>query len=136
MDQDQTDKLVSYWLTTSRHDYGTMQSLFKARRYSDCLFYGHIVLEKSLKALVAQETKQSAPYTHDLLVLHRLLKDVEFNEEDLRLLDDVNHFNIRARYPDFKLRFYKLCTSTYTRPYYAKIRGLYKKLCQRIRLKK
>lgn len=136
MDQQQTDKLVTYWLTTAQHDYKTMESLFKSRRYSDCLFYGHIVLEKLLKALVVKATKQSAPYTHDLLVLSRQIEDIAWTEDEVRLLDDVNRFNIRTRYPDFKLKFYKLCKASYTKPYYIKIKDLHKKLCQKLRQKK
>ena len=43
--------LVNYWLKTAEHDYDTMIGLFKIRRYSDCLFFGHIILEKVLKAI-------------------------------------------------------------------------------------
>ena len=45
-------KAVKYWRATAGHDYETMLALFQAKRYSDSLFYGHIVLEKILKARV------------------------------------------------------------------------------------
>jgi len=37
------------------------------------------------------------------------LAKVEFNEDTLEFLDAVNTFNLSTRYPDEKLRFYKLC---------------------------
>jgi len=127
-------ELVDYWLKTAEHDYKTMLSLFKSRRYSDCLFYGHIVLEKTLKAFVVRETKQHAPFSHDLLVLYRMLRSVNISEDELNILDDVNRFNIRSRYPDFK--FYKQCTAGYTKKYLEKIKKLYNKLCQQLRQSK
>lgn len=38
--------LIKYWFDTAKYDYETMLSLFKSKRYSDSLFYGHLVLEK------------------------------------------------------------------------------------------
>lgn len=51
-----------------------MIGLFKIKRYSDSLFFGHIVLEKILKALVVQKTKNQAPYSHDLIRLQETVK--------------------------------------------------------------
>ena len=126
-------ELVRYWVKTAAHDFGTMQSLFRSKRYSDCLFFGHITLEEILKALVVREIKEQVQFTHDLLVLYKKIKNVELTEAEIDLLDEVNSFNIRARYPDYKLRFYKQCTAAYTLPYYKKIGRLYKKLCQKIK---
>lgn len=129
-------ELIKYWIEIANHDYQTALSLFKSKRYSDCLFYGHIVLEKTLKAHVVNETNQQAPFSHDLLVLYKILKRLKLSKEEIDLLNDVNHFNIRARYPDVKLRFYKQCTPQYTRQYFYKIEMLYKKLCQLMKQRK
>lgn len=128
-----TREVVKYWLKTSAHDYKTMRSLFKAKRYSDCLFFGHITLEKVLKALVVQTVGAQAPFTHDLLALYKKLTSITLTAAEIDLLDEVNRFNIRARYPDYKLQFYKQCTSAYTTPYFKSIGRLYKKLCQKIK---
>jgi HEPN domain-containing protein len=42
----QVKKIVDYWRKTAEHDYKTMLCLFKGKRYSDALFFGHIILEK------------------------------------------------------------------------------------------
>lgn len=127
-----TDQLVQYWLTVAKHDYKTMLVLYQAKRYSDCLFFGHLTLEKILKALVVFKNKDQAPYTHDLLRLATSLKNIKLTGEETNLLDDVNRFNIRTRYPDYRLKFYKICTPDYTKDYLTKIKKLFKKLCQKL----
>ncbi len=135
MNKNEVQKIVKYWQATAAHDYKTMISLFESKRYSDSLFFGHIILEKILKGLVVKNTKEQAPYSHDLVRLQRL-SGIELPEEQLDLLDRVNDFNLRARYPEYKLQFYKLCTKKYTKNYFDKIDLLYKKLCQELKRKK
>lgn len=128
-------EIVEYWLKTAKHDYDTMQGLFKIKRYSDALFYGHIVLEKLLKAHVVQVTQKQAPYTHDLVRLQDYAK-LSLSEKELDLLDLVNDFNIRTRYPEYKLEFYRRCTRKYAENHLTQIVSLYKKLCQKLKQKK
>lgn len=49
--------------------------------------------------------------------------------EEIELLGQVNDFNIRARYPDYKLKFYKKATKDYTIKYLSLIKNLFQKLC-------
>lgn len=128
-------KLVKYWQETAAHDYDTMTSLVKSKRYDSSLLFGHMTLEKMLKALVVNETKKHAEYTHNLI---RLMKtsEISLNEQEINLLNNVNGFNLEARYPEQKLEFYKLCTKEYTEKYIEKINKLYKKLCQKLKPKK
>lgn len=128
-------KIVNYWKATAKHDYETMLGLFKIKRYSDALFYGHIVLEKILKAHVVYETKKEAPRIHDLVRLQELAR-VKMSKEQIDLLNEINDFNIRSRYPEYRLRFYKQCTEEYAENYLKKIKKLYQELCQRKQLKK
>lgn len=128
-------ELIAYWRATAEHDYETMLGLFKIKRYSDCLFYGHIVLEKVLKGLVVRETKEQAPYVHNLLRLSEIAC-LELTDDQIDLLDKVNIFNLRCRYPEDRLQFYKLCTKEYTENYFKKIVKLYKKLCHYLAQKK
>ena len=127
-----TKEIIEYWIKTARHDYKTMQSLFESKRYSDSLFYGHIVLEKVLKALVIQKTKEHAKPIHNLLILLQKT-DVKLEKDDLEFLTEINKFNIKTRYPDYKLLFYKTCNLKYTESRLKKIKFLYKKLCQQIK---
>ena len=129
MTQNNIKKAVDCWLKTANHDYDTMKALFETKRYSDSLFFGHIILEKVLKGLVVMYTKESAPYVHNLVKLHDIAK-LNLSKQEIDLLYEVNEFNIRSRYPEEKLKFYKMCTKQYTKDYLIKIDKLYQKLCQ------
>ena len=118
---------ITYWRKTAAHDYDTMEGLFTIKRYSDSLFFGHIVLEKVLKAHVVKKTKRQAPYTHDLILLAEIIQLPFLKNSEL--LADVNQFNTRARYPDQKFEFYKKCTKNYAENYLKKIKHSYKQLC-------
>jgi HEPN domain-containing protein len=130
----QTKELIEYWRKLAERDFETMETLFRTKHYSDSLFYSHIVLEKILKALVVKHTKQQADYTHNLL---KLAQDasVDVSKENQDLLDAVNDFNMRTRYPDIKLAFYKKCTKAYTEKYLSQIKTLYKSLCLKLKEK-
>ncbi|MCK5123060.1 MAG: HEPN domain-containing protein [Candidatus Pacebacteria bacterium] len=88
-----------------------------------------------LKGLVVEKTKEQALYTHDLIKLAEI-SECDLSKDELKLLNVVNKFNIRARYPEHKLKFYKQCDKEYTKKYFDKIVKLYKKLCQILKQKK
>ena len=46
----QRDELVQYWMETADRDHVTMQHLYESGDYNWCLFIGHLVIEKLLKA--------------------------------------------------------------------------------------
>ena len=135
MEKINVKKVVEYWSKTAEGDYETMLYLFKGKRYLYSLFLGHIILEKILKALVTQETKKQAEYTHDLARLRKAAK-IDLSQDQVNLLYEVNEFNIRSRYPDVKLRFHKRCDKEYTENYLKKIKKLYKELCLMLERKK
>ena len=135
MEKINTKKVIEYWRKTAEHDYEVMLYLFKGKKYPESLFFGHIVLEKILKGLVARETKKQAPYIHDLIRLREIAR-LELSQDEIKFLNKVNDFNIRARYPEYKLRFYKQCDRKYAKNYLDEIIKLYKKLCQELKQKK
>ncbi len=132
MKKEDIEKLIEYWLAMAERDYKTMLGLFKIKRYPESLFFGHIVLEKILKALVVQETKNEAPKTHDLVRLAEIA-ELKLPDEILEYLKIVNRFNMRTRYPDTKLEFHKCCDLKYTKDNVEKIKKIYKELCQKIK---
>jgi len=131
MNNSDVKKIVNYWEKSAEHDIKTMDALFVKKRYSDSLFFGHIVLEKILKANVVKKTREQAPYTHNLVFLKELVQ-LELEKKEVDLLDKINQFNIRARYPDLKFAFYKKCNKKFTEFYLKEIKKLYKKICQAI----
>lgn len=128
----QIQKLIKYWSETAEDNHKTMFSLYRSKRYSACLFFGHLVLEKALKVLVIQQTKDFPPKIHNLLRLAEL-GTVKLTEEQSDLLAEVNEFNLEARYPEVKYQFYKKCTKTFVDRYYGKIKMLYHFLCQQMK---
>lgn len=53
--------IMNYWLESSDEDYDTMIYMKKGKRNTWCLFLGHLLIEKLLKALYAKNNR-SAPY--------------------------------------------------------------------------
>ena len=86
LSKERVEKLIEYWYKTAEHDYKTMLSLYRTKRYSDSLFFGHIILEKVLKGLVVKESKRQAPYIHDLIRLSEISRIKLIKKELMRLI--------------------------------------------------
>ena len=96
---------IKYWLDGAEHDWDAAKSLFSSGKYDWCLFIGHLVLEKTLKALFIQDNNnQLPPKTHNLVKLARHT-NINMTEEQEIFLDEVNDFNLEARYPQYKSEF-------------------------------
>jgi len=109
-------KVVTYWKKEATQSFATAQYLYKGKRYSDCLFFCHLTIEKILKGLTVEKTKEHAPYIHELDSLAEKTK-LNLSDEQLQNLKIITTFNIRARYDDIKLSFYKKCTAEYAKKY-------------------
>ena len=107
------NELVAYWVESSNRDFVTMEHLFEKEDYHWALFMGHLVIEKLLKAYYVQNIDKQPPFTHNLLRLAEK-SGLLLSENQKDFLVTVTAFNIRARYDDYKLAFYKTCTKPYT----------------------
>jgi len=125
----QTDH-INYWLKSAEHDLASAETLFQHQRYDWCLFLGHLVIEKMLKAFFVRDNpKAPVPQIHNLTKLSEQTK-LQFSPEQKDLLLEVTRFNLKARYPDYKFEFYKKCTPEYTQRHFTKIKELYQWLLQ------
>lgn len=126
-------QFVEYWLNSAEHDLDVAETLFQNRKYDWCLFIGHLVIEKVLKAFYVRDTGESPPWIHNLI---RLAENtaLHLTDEQKQLLAKINDFNVEARYPDYKHVFYKLCTREFTEEYFAKIKEVYKWLLSQMKL--
>ena len=116
---------IAYWLISAKHDLDTAESLFKSSKYDWCLYIGHLVLEKTLKALfVEKNDNKIPPKTHNLLKIAEL-SSLELTEDQKVFLDEVNDFNLESRYPDFKFEFYKSCNKQFAEHYFKRIKEFY-----------
>ncbi len=107
--------LMNFWIESSEEDYNVMKVLYANKKNNYCLFFGHLVIEKLLKALYAKENKNApyAPKSHDLLYLAEKI-NLKLTEEQEDIFDLITKFNMSARYDDYKKEFYFKCTDEYT----------------------
>ncbi len=106
------DKIVRHWLDSADNNQKTMSNLVDSKDYSWALFLGHLVIEKTLKALYVKRLQKHAIFSHDLLRLARHI-DLEIGEEFEEWLDKITTFNLNARYDNYKQDFYQLCTKDF-----------------------
>jgi len=125
------ENTVQYWLKCAEEDFKVMEHLFEKGDYHYSLFLGHLLIEKTLKAVYVKRNNEHAPFTHGLIYLAEKTK-LPLSGEQLSLLEAVNQFNIEARYPDKKFEFYKLCTRDFALKYINQIKEFYQWLLNQI----
>ncbi len=118
-----TDKMVLYWLDSADRDQLTMRHLIDTKDYSWALFLGHLVIEKTLKALYVKRLKKHALFSHDLLRLAGKI-NLTLSDEQEEWFDRITTFNINSRYDNYKQDFYKLCTEEFTKDWLRRIEEL------------
>ena len=106
------DKIVQYWLDSADKNYETMIHLVDSKDYSWALFLGHLVIEKTLKALYVKRHQKHAIFSHDLLRLSNKI-DLELSEDFEEWLDEITTFNLNARYDNYKQDFHQLCNKEF-----------------------
>jgi HEPN domain-containing protein len=115
---------IEYWLKSAEHDLDVAETLFQNQKYDWCLFVGHLVIEKVLKAFYVRDAQKTPPRVHNLARLAESTK-LSLTEEQLTFLADINDFNIETRYPDYKFSFYKTCTREFSEEQLSKIKEMY-----------
>ena len=93
------EKQVAYWRDSAAEDWQVAQGLIKHRQVRHGLFFAHLTLEKSLKALVCHQTRDLAPRIHSLVRLAELA-GLALEPDRVKLLAEINAFNLEGRYPD------------------------------------
>lgn len=125
------DKTVRYWLESAAYDLETGRILLESKRFPYSLFFGHLAIEKTLKALVVKATREHAPFTHSLTLLASKAK-IEMPESIIDQLAEFMEFHLESRYPDERKDFYIKCTEEFARQKFNDIEGLYKWLIQKL----
>ena len=75
-----TEEHIQYWLKSASHDLKSADTLFNNKRYDWCLYLGHLVLEKTLKAIWLKHNKNAIPpKTHNLV---KLAEETSLDLED------------------------------------------------------
>jgi HEPN domain-containing protein len=106
------EKLRDYWLTEAEEALQVAGHLIEKEDYSYALFFGHLAIEKLLKALFVASNEKHAPPIHNLIRLARAA-GLEPDENKTDSLIRITAFNIEARYPDLKRAFRQKCTAEF-----------------------
>jgi len=104
--------IESFWITEAKEALQVADNLMDKADYSYALFFGHLAIEKLIKALYVVKQKDHAPPVHNLLSLAKLT-GISVPEDKVDALIEISAFNIEARYPDFKRTFRKKCNAEY-----------------------
>lgn len=126
MDLSKTDQaeVVEYWAKEAEEALEVAGHLIEKRDYSYALFFGHLAIEKILKALHVAKLKNHAVPGHNLLRLAKAA-GLELDKEKSDVLVTITAFNIEARYPDTQRSFRKKCTPEYSKSEMKAIKELF-----------
>ena len=108
------EKVRNFWIEEADEALKVAEHLFDKQDFSYSLFFGHLAVEKLLKAIYVTRKKEQSPYLHNLDRLAEM-SDIQFTEEQKERLVRITRFNLEARYPDEKRTFRKRCTEDFTR---------------------
>ena len=125
-------KQAEYLLIQSDNDLLVAESMLEKGHYTWCLFIGHLVLEKILKAIYVGEHQKIAPRIHDLVKLAKSTS-LNLNDEQLFFLSEVSDFSIEGRYPDEKNQFARKCNREFATDYLRRIKEIHAWLKKQIK---
>ena len=127
--------VIKYWTKASKQDFETAEILFKNKKYHHALFFCHLSIEKNLKAIIIKSTKTAPPLVHDLVRLAEKT-GIELTENLKDEFAEISTFNIKARYDDYKLSFYKKADKQFTLKYITMTKEILKWLRKYVRVKR
>ena len=119
-----TKEIESFWVTEAEEALQVANHLMEKGDYSYALFFGHLAIEKLLKAKYVEKHKDHAPPIHNLLRLAKLA-EITIPEDKIDVLIEISAFNIEARYPDIKRAFRKKCNAEYAENKITEIKGVF-----------
>ena len=137
MDPEQlnSDEVSKYWLDEAEEALTIVDHLFEKGDYSYALFFGHLAIEKLLKAAYVLHNKEHAPPIHSLPRLARMA-GISLSPEKREQLVQITSFNIEARYPDLKRSFRNKCTREFATQQIEGVQDVMKWLRQKMTSKK
>ena len=118
-------KTIDYWLEEAEEALKVADHLFEKNDFSYSLFFGHLAVEKFIKAIYVQKRNEHAPQIHNLIRLSEQAGVVMSPEQKEKLII-ITAFNLESRYPDEKRSFRIKCTKQYTQVELTKIREVIK----------
>lgn len=92
-------KQIDYWHNSGKEDWDVALELVSNKRTRHGLFFAHLAIEKTLKALVCQETKTYPPKTHNLLI-HSKKANLYLSDDQMLFVARFDRYQLEGRYPD------------------------------------
>ncbi|MCX6151639.1 MAG: HEPN domain-containing protein [Ignavibacteriales bacterium] len=93
------NKTTAYWVEGSIEDLDVAKSLFNSQKFLYSLFFGHLALEKMLKALFVKINMEHAPITHSLPLLiekNKLIIPEVFKIKLVEFMDSILKVGIQS----------------------------------------
>ena len=99
---------VEYWLNLADEDVLNAKAMINGNRFLGAGYFCHQMIEKALKAVVANVSEDTPPKIHDLRKLARQggIYD-DLSAEQLTFINSLNPLQVEARYPEYKDRIAK-----------------------------
>ena len=123
---------VAYWLESAEDDWKVAGHLFEKGDYTYALFFGHLTIEKILKAVYVDRRNAVPPFTHRLVRIAEEMA-LDLSEAQLERLEIITDFNLEARYPDESFSFKRKCTRQFAEHHLEYIREMRQWLMNQVR---
>lgn len=106
-------KIKEFWIDEAEEGLQVAWHLFEKKDFSYSLFFGHLAVEKILKAVFVIRKGEHPPYIHNLQRLAEIA-EIGLSDSQIEQFIKISSFNLKARYPDQKRDFRKKCTEEFT----------------------
>jgi HEPN domain-containing protein len=93
------ERQVAHWRESAVEDLAVGRDLIARQKPRHGLFFVHLALEKTLKALVCRATGETPPKIHNLVRLSELAR-IDPTQQQMDTLADMTVFNIEGRYAE------------------------------------
>ena len=115
---------IKYWNSQVDSDFNAAQVLCLAGYYAQSLFWAHLCLEKSLKALwITNNLENTPPFVHNLLRIAKECK-ANFIDTDYEFFVEMNIFQIKGRYPHYVESIENIITKEVAEEYLFKTKNI------------
>lgn len=120
-----TERAKNFWIIESDEALKVAWQIFDAKSYSYALFFGHLAVEKILKAIYVDKKGEQPPFTHNLVKLAEML-GIQLDQRQENALVEITRFNLESRYTDETRDFRKKCTENFTEIWMNEIEEIHK----------
>lgn len=93
------EKKTEEWLRQSDYDFETAEVMFNSGRQIYAVFMCHLAIEKAIKGLLYERSRENPPRSHSLVLLLTKL-DVRPPEYLGKVIIKISEASIPTRYPD------------------------------------